>query len=81
MDWYIAERAGKRKEFDPDSAHAKLEKLKAQIRAKVEHPFRYIKRVFGDSKVRYRGQAKNRNRFYGLAGLTKLMIAQKLLPA
>lgn len=80
VDWYIAERPSKRKELDPDSAEAKVENLKAQIRAKVEHPFRYMKRVFGYSKVRYRGQAKNRNRFHVLAGLTNLMIAQKLLP-
>ena len=79
VDWYIAERPGKRKEMDPDSPEGRVEKLKAQIRAKVEHPFRYMKQVFGYSKVRYRGQAKNRNRFLVLAGLTNLMIAQKLL--
>ena len=33
----------------------KLEKLKAGIRAKVEHPFRILKRQFGYQKVRYRG--------------------------
>jgi hypothetical protein len=31
------------------------EKLKASVRAKVEHPFRVIKRQFGHTKVRYRG--------------------------
>ena len=36
-----------------------LEKLKASIRAKVEHPFRVIKRQFGHVKVRYRGLTKN----------------------
>ena len=34
-------------------------KLKAGIRAKVEHPFRVIKRQFGFVKVRYRGLKKN----------------------
>jgi transposase, IS5 family len=29
------------------------------VRAKVEHPFRVIKRQFGYTKVRYRGLAKN----------------------
>ena len=33
--------------------------MKASIRAKVEHPFRVIKRQFGFTKVRYRGLAKN----------------------
>jgi len=31
-----------------------LEKTKARIRAKVERPFRVIKRQFGYTKVRYR---------------------------
>jgi len=39
VTWYIAERPGKRKEMDPDSDEAKAEKIKSQIRAKVEHPF------------------------------------------
>ncbi len=33
--------------------------LKAGIRAKVEHPFRVLKRQFGFVKVRYRGLKKN----------------------
>ncbi|MGE1527037.1 IS5 family transposase [Pseudomonas putida] len=37
----------------------KIEKAKAQICAKVEHPFRVIKRQFGYTKVRFRGLAKN----------------------
>jgi IS5 family transposase len=32
---------------------------KARVRAKVEHPFRILKRVFGFTKVRYRGLKKN----------------------
>ena len=32
---------------------------KARVRAKVEHPFRILKRVFGFTKVRYRGMKKN----------------------
>ncbi|WP_330469537.1 IS5 family transposase [Xanthomonas campestris] len=35
------------------------EHFKASVRAKVEHPFRVIKRQFGYTKVRYRGLAKN----------------------
>jgi len=48
---------------------------------KVEHPFRYVKRVFGYDKIRYRGQAKNKNRLVVLAGLTNLMIVQQALLA
>ena len=36
-----------------------VEKLKARVRVKVEHPFRVLKRQFGHTKVRYRGLAKN----------------------
>jgi len=32
---------------------------KARVRSKVEHPFRILKRVFGFTKVRYRGLRKN----------------------
>lgn len=32
---------------------------KARVRAKVEHPFRILKRIFGFTKVRYRGLKKN----------------------
>ena len=33
-------------------------RTKSRVRAKVEHPFRVIKRVFGFAKVRYRGIAR-----------------------
>jgi IS5 family transposase len=32
---------------------------KSRVRAKVEHPFRILKRIFGFTKVRYRGIGKN----------------------
>ena len=31
----------------------------SRVRAKVEHPFRILKRIFGFSRVRYRGLKKN----------------------
>jgi len=36
-----------------------VERIKARIRAKVEHPLRLIKSQFGFVKVRYRGLTKN----------------------
>jgi IS5 family transposase len=36
-----------------------IEYAKAQVRAKVEHPFRVINRRFGYTKVRFRGLVKN----------------------
>jgi len=35
------------------------ERCKASMRAKVEHPFRVIKRQFGHTTARWRGLAKN----------------------
>ena len=75
--WWIAMRPGQRRMLAQRSTAARLERLKARMRAKVEHPFRYIKQVFGYEKVRYRGLAKNTNRLLVLAGLTNLMIARR----
>ena len=52
VTWLVALRPGKRAQPPPTSRLARAEKLKASVRAKVEHPFRYIKRVFGYDKVR-----------------------------
>jgi IS5 family transposase len=38
-----------------------IEYMKASIRARVEHPFRIIKRQFGFVKARYKGLLKNDN--------------------
>jgi transposase, IS5 family len=77
---FIADRPGKRKTMSPDSPEAHAETLKASMRAKVEHPFFYIKRMFGYAKVRYRGLAKNRNRLSMLAAFTNLLIGQRYQP-
>jgi IS5 family transposase len=74
VTWHVAMRPGKRKTLDRESAEAAREKSKASIRAKVEHPFRYVKRVFDYSKVRYRGLQKNTERIALLLGFTNLMI-------
>ncbi len=61
-NWHVAMRPGKRLALNKDSPMGavldQLEHVKARIRAKVEHPFRVIKRQFGHMKVRYRGLAK-----------------------
>jgi IS5 family transposase len=56
------------------------EKLKASVRAKVEHPFRVIKRQFGHVKVRYRGLAKNTAQLVTLFALSNLwMVLKRIL--
>jgi IS5 family transposase len=58
----------------------KVEKLKASIRSKVEHPFRVIKRQFGHMKVRYRGLKKNTQQLHTLFALSNLwMVRHRLM--
>ena len=77
--WMIAERPGKRKTMSDQKL--KAERMKASVRAKVEHPFRRIKQQFGYSKVRYRGLVKNTNRLNILAAFTNLLVCRKYLMA
>ncbi len=79
VHWFIAERPGKRKTMTKDMLS--VEKIKASIRAKVEHPFRIIKQQFGYWKVRYRGLNKNTNRLFCLAGFANLITCKKMLMA
>jgi len=58
-----------------------LERTKAQIRARVEHPFHVIKNLFGHKKVSYKGLKKNRARMYSLFALANLVIAKNDLLA
>ena len=55
------------------------EKLKASIRAKVEHPFRVIMRQFGYTKVRYRGLKKNTAKLTTLFALSNIWMARRVL--
>lgn len=54
-------------------------RTKSRVRAKVEHPFLVLKRIFGFSKVRYRGLDKNANRLFVACGLANLYMARRLL--
>lgn len=82
VNWHVALRPGKRKAL-PDSECGRLEELlektKASIRAKVEHPFHYVKNLFGHKKARYWGLAKNTAQLFMLFGLANLVIAKRRL--
>src|SRR5271170_88379 len=52
---------------------------KSKVRAKVEHVFRILKRVFGFDKTRYRGIAKNHNRLCANFALVNLYLHRKRL--
>ena len=79
VEWRVALKPGQRRKLEPDSREAVAEKDKASVRAKVEHPFLKAKRLFGYSKVRYRGLAKNTERLALLLGLGNLLTARSLL--
>ena len=81
VEWQVAMRPGKRRKLEPGSDEAVAEKRKASVRAKVEHPFLYIKRHFGYGKVRYRGLSKNTQRLMTLLGFANLMRAERYLAA
>ncbi|SEK15853.1 transposase, IS4 family [Paraburkholderia tropica] len=61
--WHVAMRPGRRRQLNLndrlDAIFDQIERLKAGIRAKVEHPFRVLKQQFGYTKTRYRGLLKN----------------------
>src|SRR5574343_980635 len=81
--WHVAMRPGLRKLLDKadpmDALTEQVERIKASIRAKVEHPFRVIKRQFGHVKVRYRGLAKNTAQLQTLFALANLWMVRRRL--
>lgn len=53
----------------------------SRVRARCEHPFLVVKRLWGFDKVRYRGLAKNTARLYTAFALANLYLLRKrLLP-
>ena len=54
-------------------------RTKSKVRAKVEHAFLVIKRIFGWSKVRYRGLAKNTHWLHISCGLANLYMVRRRL--
>ena len=81
VDWQIAMMPGQRKAMDKskpiNALKEPLEKVKARIRAKVEHPFRVIKCQFGHRKVRYRGLAKNTSQLLVMFAMSNLWMVRK----
>ena len=59
-----------------------INQARSRIRARVEHPFHVVKRLWGFAKVRYRGLAKNTARAFTMFALANLYLVRKrLLPA
>ena len=77
----LAAKAPKAKDFTNKRAYRnrplterdkEVNRTKSQTRAKVEHPFLTLKRIWGFAKVRYRGLAKNANRVFAMLALINI---------
>jgi len=82
VQWYVAAKRGKLKAMTEGRVKEltqAFEKAKAQVRARVEHPFHIIKNLFKHRKTRYRGLAKNTAQLHSLFALANLIIARRPL--
>jgi IS5 family transposase len=84
LEWHIAARPSDIAKMPDGRAKTRLQKQehrKASMRAKVEHPFRVIKRQFGLVKVRFRGLQKNTAQLLTLFALSNLWMVRRPLMA
>jgi len=70
-----------RKGGEIDEVQRAKNRNKSRVRARVEHVFAVVKRLWGFSKVRYRGLAKNATRSFVALGLANLYLARRALYA
>jgi len=80
VTWHIAMKRGVRKAMKKnplDRAKEKLERAKASVRTKVEHPFHVLKNLFKHRKTRYRGLAKNTAQLHTLCAFANLLLASR----
>ena len=64
-----------------DEAERLRNRTKSRTRARVEHPFLVLKRLWSFAKVRYRGLAKNANRAFTALAMINLYLAARRTPA
>ncbi len=84
VKWQVAVKRGKIEAMRDGALKDLLiavERTKAKIGARVEHPFHVIKNLFGHRKVRYKGLVKNTAQLLSLFGLANLVLAKKQLLA
>ncbi len=60
-----------------DEAERAKNRTKSKVRAKVEHAIGVIKRIFGFTKVRYRGLKKKADRLLVTCALANLFMARR----
>jgi transposase, IS5 family len=76
---YYGMAMGRKKGKGLSRRQKKRNRRHSGIRAKVEHPFRVIKVLWGHAKMRYKGLAKNASQFTLLCALSNLFFARKAL--
>lgn len=84
VHWHVAAKRGSVKAMAEGLLKrltVMLERKKAQVRARVEHPFHVVKNLFGHKKTRYKGLAKNAAQLLTLFGLANLVLAKRRLLA
>ena len=82
VTWHVAMNRGKRKAIlkrPMKNTIERLEKLKASVRARVEHPFRVVKQQFGYARVRYRDLVKNTAQRITLFALSNMWMVRRQL--
>ncbi len=62
-----------------DEVEREKNRTQAKVRAKVEHAIGVIKRIFGFTKVRYRGLSKNTHRLLVTGALANLFLVRRRL--
>ena len=70
-----------RRDGEVDEAKRAKNRNKSKVRARVEHVFAVVKRLWGFTKVRYRGLAKNATRCFVALGLANIYLARQHLVA
>jgi transposase, IS5 family len=82
LSWHVAAKRSQVKalaEGRGKELTLRYEKAKAQVRARVEHPFHVVKNLFRHRKVRYRGLFKNTAQLQSLFALANLFLARRSL--
>ncbi|WP_029000008.1 IS5 family transposase [Azohydromonas australica] len=65
-----------RKGVENEEVQRSKNRNKSKVRARVEHVFAVVKRLWGFTKVRYRGLAKNATRSFVALGLANIYLAR-----
>ena len=82
VEWHIAAKRGKVRAMAEGllkDLTVGLERAKAQVRARVEHPFHVLKNIFRHRKTRYRGLTKSTAQLHSLFALANLFLARRTL--